>query len=279
MADNTPIKVLYYKTSSGVAHPFCFVDNELWTTPRELATIFDISNKKLKEIDSDIRDKSYDKSLFKEMTMSAKDFPEAGYSSGKITLLNASISLGIGYRITKDKAEHLNSWICKTLKKEGIHYPQKPDPDISACGRIYIQYGEMKEAIYNTDVYFENTYHPQWLQDPYVQKMIKDIDRATVLDQGLIQSPVLGMIPPKNLSGGVKTLILLYKDYSQVYNVSTCGDNCAKWILDMAKQRNLTINLHHIMDFGEKSFDAVILNNQKQVHSMMELVQYAGYYV
>ena len=42
-------------------------------------------------------------------------------------------------------------------------------------------------------------------------------------------------------------------------NASACGDNCAKWILRIAGKKNLTINLHHIMDFG-KDFEAKILN-------------------
>lgn len=39
--------------------------------------------------------------------------------------------------------------------------------------------------------------------------MIKDVDQSIVLDSGVIDSPVLGKIPPTGLSGGVKTLILV----------------------------------------------------------------------
>ena len=41
----------------------------------------------------------------------------------------------------------------------------------------------------------------------------------------------------------------------KIFNASACGDNCAKWILRIAGKKNLTINLHHIMDFG-KDFEA-----------------------
>ena len=41
------------------------------------------------------------------------------------------------------------------------------------------------------------------------KKMIEDIDKSAVLDSGVIDSPVLGKIPPVGLSGGVKTLILV----------------------------------------------------------------------
>ena len=93
-------------------------------------------------------------------------------------------------------------------------------------------------------------------------------------------SPVLGPISVKQLSGGVKTLILIAFDKSgKVFNASACGDNCAKWILQLAEDRKLTINLRHIMDFGEGAFTAKILNTGSVVHNMQEFVEIAGDYV
>ena len=81
--------------------------------------------------------------------------------------------------------------------------------------------------------------------------MIKDIDRSDVVGTHLIQSPVLGPISTKEISGGVKTLILMAFDKSgRIFNASACGDNCAKWIVELGKKADLTINLHHVMDFS-----------------------------
>jgi hypothetical protein len=44
-----------------------------------------------------------------------------------------------------------------------------------------------------------------------------------------------------------------------VFNASACEDNCAKWLLYMGKQREVTINLQHLMDFGEQEFDIRVL--------------------
>lgn len=96
----------------------------------------------------------------------------------------------------------------------------------------------------------------------------------------MIDSPVLGPISTKELSGGVKTLMLMAFDESgKVFNASACGDNCAKWILKIAQEKDLTINLRHIMDFGEKSFEARILNTDTIVHNMSEFIYIAGDYV
>ncbi len=144
---------------------------------------------------------------------------------------------------------------------------------------LNIYYGNMPEAIFNTAVYFKNTYEDIWITDPFARQMILDVDKSIVLDSAVIDSPVMGKIAPTALSGGVKTLILIKNDRSRVFNASTCGDNCAKWILKLAETDDVTINLRHLMDFGDRAFDIRILNTDQLVHSMKELVPIAGMYV
>ena len=106
---------------------------------------------------------------------------------------------------------------------------------------LNIFYGNMKEAVYNTAAYFKYDYEDDWITDPFVKKMVKDVDQSIVLDSGVIDSPVLGKIPPTGLSGGVKTLIL--------------------------------------MKFEVEPFNIRILNTNEIVHTMEELVSIAGEFV
>lgn len=144
---------------------------------------------------------------------------------------------------------------------------------------LNIYYGNMKEAVYNTAAYFKYDYEDSWITDPFVKKMVQDIDHSTVLDSGVIDSPVLGKIPPLGLSGGVKTLILIKFDRDKVFNASTCGNNCAKWLLKIAESEDRTVNLLHLMDFGKEPFKVRILNTNQIVYSMEELVSVAGEFV
>lgn len=146
---------------------------------------------------------------------------------------------------------------------------------------LNIYFGDMPNAVYNTAMYFDNTYSDSWLEDTDSIKMIQAVDRAEVLGTSAIQSKALGVIPIKQLSGGVKTLLLIQHDRTKIFNASTCGDNCAKWILRIAKhsKQDITINLHHIMDFGDKPFEIRILNNNTIVHSMQEYVMIAGMFL
>ena len=129
---------------------------------------------------------------------------------------------------------------------------------------LSIFYGDLKEAVYNTAAYFKYDYEDDWIVDPFVKKMIEDVDKSAVLDSGVIDSPVLGKIPPVGLSGGVKTLILVKFEKDKIFNASTCGDNCAKWLLKIAETEDRTINLHHLMDFGVREvYDSIIANTDQ----------------
>ena len=121
---------------------------------------------------------------------------------------------------------------------------------------LKVFFGDMSGAVYNTASYFKYDYEDEWIIDPFVKEMIQDVDKSIVLDSGVIDSPVLGKIPPTGLSGSVKTLILVKFDKDKIFNASTCGDNCAKWLLKIAESEDRTINLLHLMDFGPESFNS-----------------------
>ena len=144
---------------------------------------------------------------------------------------------------------------------------------------LNIFYGNMPEAIFNTAVYFKNTYEDSWITDEFAKEMILDVDKSEVLGNAVIDSPVLGKISPLALSGGVKTLILIKNEPNKIFNASTCGDNCAKWLLKMSEDKEVTINLRHLMDFGENEFRIKVLNTNQTANNMEELVRIAGVYV
>lgn len=94
-----------------------------------------------------------------------------------------------------------------------------------------------------------------------------------LIGENLIESPVLGPIPPERLSGGVKTLLLMAFDVSgNVFNATACGDNCAKWILQIAEKKDLTITLHNSMRFGKEPYEIRILNTGVVVYNQQEWI-------
>ena len=145
---------------------------------------------------------------------------------------------------------------------------------------LSIYLGQMEEAIYYPPAYFNNTYDDEWITDPLTVEMIKDVDKSEVIGPHLIESPVLGPISVREISGGVKTLILMaFDDSGRIFNASACGNNCAKWILEIGKRKDLTINLRHIMNFGKEPFEIKILNNGEMVHDLDRFIAVAAKYV
>lgn len=141
---------------------------------------------------------------------------------------------------------------------------------------LNIIFGKIDNVIFNTSVFFKNSYEESWLLEKETQQMIFDIDKSKVLGNGAIESPVLGIIPPTSLSGGVKTLILISHISDKIFNASNCGNNCASWLLKIGKEKNVTINLRHLMNFGDGCFELNIVNKNKIVRSMDELLEIAG---
>ena len=59
---------------------------------------------------------------------------------------------------------------------------------------LNVFYGDMPNVIYNTAVYFKNTYEDAWITEPLSREMIQDVDHSTVLDGGVIDSPVYSFL-------------------------------------------------------------------------------------
>lgn len=142
---------------------------------------------------------------------------------------------------------------------------------------LKIVFGEVENSVYHPPTYFDNQYEDEWIIDPLSVSMIKDIDKSDVIGAHLIESPVLGPISPKEISGGVKTLILMaFDETGKIFNASACGDNCAKWIVEIGRRKDLTINLHHVMDFRSvPEFEALMFNTGVIVHSHGEYLEEA----
>ena len=145
---------------------------------------------------------------------------------------------------------------------------------------LTIIYGDESNCVYNTNVYFKNTYEPEWFETELAKQIVREVDDSEVLSSECIQSQVLGQIQPERLSGGVKTLLLILNEPEKIFNASTCGDNCAKWILEIGKREDVKINLRHMMDFGKDTvFEIKIKNGGEIVHSMKELIPIASKYL
>ena len=112
---------------------------------------------------------------------------------------------------------------------------------------LNVYFGPMSEAIYDTSAYFNNVYFDIWLEEKFTQDILRAIDKGVVLSNHAVETKALGIIPVTSLSSGAKTLLLIDHMPDKVFYTSNCGDNCAPWILKIARRHkeDITINLHH----------------------------------
>lgn len=141
---------------------------------------------------------------------------------------------------------------------------------------LYINFGSLPNEIRHASPYFDIYYEPEWLSDELNKQMILDVDKSKVIAENIIESPLLGTIPPQWLSGGVKCLILMNSENEgNIFNASNCGDNCSKWIREISKKQDLVITLHHYMVFNYEDqknpeFHAKILNSNREIFTIQE---------
>ena len=131
---------------------------------------------------------------------------------------------------------------------------------------IYFGDKEGSKYIYNPDSYFDHWYDPNWLVKDLSKEIIKSVDKSEVIGPNLIQSPIFGAMSPDRLSGGTKTLILIDNDDEHIFNATHCGNNCAPYLLKIAENKDVTVTLEYIMDFGT-DFEIKILNTGNVVNN------------
>ncbi len=137
--------------------------------------------------------------------------------------------------------------------------------------KIWVK-GFRDDCIKNPNGYFDVNKEKDWFNDELSKKFIKEIDNSIAVKDEYIESPVFGAISPDRLSSGCKCLILMnILDGCNIY-ASRMGDNCSKYILELAKEKDITITLHHMMIFPE-NMEAIMMDSGITVHSRKEYIR------
>lgn len=143
---------------------------------------------------------------------------------------------------------------------------------------LYIHFGTTENTVDTVPAFFSFSVEREWFDDPLVREMIRDVDKSEVISGSAINSPVLGPISPLELSGGVKTLILMLFEPEYEYYGTACGDNCGKWMIEIGKRQDVHIALTRIMRFRPPEeralggMNAVCVNNGKPIDTMLDFM-------
>ena len=151
-------------------------------------------------------------------------------------------------------------------------------PNEEACTVLMVRVGTSDATIDYADKYFNAVFEREWFQDPLVREMVRVVDQSEVLDGGVIESPFLGRISPRELSNGVKTLILMRFKPEQEYYATSCGDNCGPWMLRVGERQDVHIALTRVMRFRQPEeatkpgLNLLCVNNGQVCDTMRDFV-------
>ena len=107
---------------------------------------------------------------------------------------------------------------------------------------------------------FDNLFEDSWTSDEFAKRAIKTIDKSEVLYPKIINSPVLGYITPRQLSGGVKSLLIMKNDKEmrdKYFDGALFGDNVLPFILELSEEREVYMTDDHLFVWPNN------LNNHK----------------
>ncbi len=133
-----------------------------------------------------------------------------------------------------------------------------------------IYYGHLDGELFGVDSYFDNAYEPEWIENDIATGILKDIcnmveRQGQAITVNWFNEGRYVTIGPRDLPGGVKALLIMLNT-DEVVQACRCGNNCAKWIVEIAKVKPLKIALASFMEFNV-DFDAHVLNDDSYIHS------------
>lgn len=117
---------------------------------------------------------------------------------------------------------------------------------------LTIHYGPVEGELIAISSYFDEVFESEWIGSDISRRIIEVVDRSKVIRPRIIESPILGDITPRELSGGAKGLILMAHDDDMLgtyFYGGQFGDNTLPFILEISKTRDILLTQGHFFDF------------------------------
>lgn len=97
---------------------------------------------------------------------------------------------------------------------------------------------EFEDIVMKVDSYFDGMYEPDWFypEDDLIKRIVKEIDGCEINGMNVI-SPVFNSISVRDLSGGAKTLIMMYRLDDFCTDLTVLGGNCEDLLLEVSDRR------------------------------------------
>lgn len=144
---------------------------------------------------------------------------------------------------------------------------------------IKVYFGHRKDTVCSIDIYFNNIYEKEWFDDEFVQSMLLDLDHSKCTGYTSIVNQALGQIEPEQISGSVKTLIVLYKT-DAVVDLINCRENCQAWIAKIASLKDIEVDISDVkFTFEDCDISGVCLNDNSKIVNYRDWIWRMIYFI
>lgn len=125
--------------------------------------------------------------------------------------------------------------------------------------KVTFKHPNRDEIIISPDDTFSLCDYNEWLNDSRVELLLKSIDDSKILNvsgRNFIDSSMLGIIVPEEISTGVKCIILALKDDEEdrFFKSSSMGDNCFQYLFDISRNKDIKLYINSYFRIFPKEF-------------------------
>jgi hypothetical protein len=127
---------------------------------------------------------------------------------------------------------------------------------------LILEFYRDEKTLISAGGYFDHWHEDSWLLSDFAKRVVKEVDKSEIIGPHLIESQVLGPIPPATLSGGAKALLTIYNLHDKwKYSSLMLGDNCTKFLLEIAGDKDVTVVLEHPIRLPKDMTDTVYFSS------------------
>ncbi len=140
---------------------------------------------------------------------------------------------------------------------------------------LYLHIGALQGYAVSGDGWFDMRVDENCLLTDFANRVVKGVDNSDIISSHLIESPILGAIPPSSLSGGTKTLLTIMFEDCVNFDLAAMGDNCFPYLKEICDSKDVYMCTDSFRDlFGVGGFEMVyVVNDNSTVDSSLELIE------
>lgn len=130
---------------------------------------------------------------------------------------------------------------------------------------LSIIFGYPHNAVMSVDDCLGKEIPFSFIQSDFAKRVIKEIDKSEVMDNGMINSSALGIIPPSVLSGGAKALFMLHELEDIIMPINFMGDNCLVFLKEILEFKSITICMGYLNDLFDYGINEMFIVNSNKI--------------